>query len=160
MFGDGETSILDEFDYFSDDSNKENVPGPSNADGSSESMLESTPKKRKVENTCKTLVPVKRFKKTSTEDKMKEYSKGYTSANTKANTEWVLRNFKDWCTWRQNESSTDLVLFNLLSSNDADELNKWLSAYVMEIRKKNGDRFLLFLFESSAMWPPTAYEKD
>ena len=104
-------------------------------------MLESTPKKQKVENTCKALVPVKRFKKIATEDKMKENSKGYTPANTKANTECALRNFKDWCTWRKNESPTDPVPSNLLSSNDADELNKWLSAYVMEICKKNGDRF-------------------
>ena len=71
---------------------------------------------------------------------MKEYSKGYTPVNIKANTEWALRNFKDWCTWRQNESPTDPVPSNLLSSNDADELNKWLSVYVMETRKKNGDR--------------------
>ena len=43
VFGDDETSILDDFNYFSDDSNKENVPGPSSDDGSSESVLESNP---------------------------------------------------------------------------------------------------------------------
>ena len=60
-------------------------------------MLESTPKKQKVENTCKPLVPVM-IQGIATEDKMKENSKGYTPENTKANTEWALRNFKDWCT--------------------------------------------------------------
>ena len=94
MFGDGDTSILDDYDYYADNSNKENVPGPSSDDGSSESVLESTPKKRRVENTCKALVSVKRFKEIATEDKIKEYSKGYTSANTKANTGWAPRDLR------------------------------------------------------------------
>ena len=50
------------------------------------------------------------------EDEVARLSKGFVPENTKANTQWAMRNFGAWCEWRKRQN--DPVPVDLLESND------------------------------------------
>ena len=54
---------------------------------------------------------------------------------------WASRNFNAWKEWRNQQDLENQVPANLLVSGTAAELNKWLSLYVAETRKKDGTHF-------------------
>ena len=66
---------------------------------------------------------------------------GFVLANTAANSDWVVRNFKSWADWRTAQDPDDPVPSDILTSGDTVALNKWLSLYVIETRKQNGQRY-------------------
>ena len=86
----------------------------------------------------KPLAPANRFEGVTTSDQLATFSEGFVPANTEANTDWVFRNFTEWADWRVAENPDDPVLSDILSCRDAVALNKWLSLYVIEMRKKDG----------------------
>ena len=57
--------------------------------------------------------------------------------NTKKNDRWSERSFNDWIRER-NEQCDDQCPVNILETEDAECLAKWLSLFVIEIRKKDG----------------------
>ena len=62
----------------------------------------------------------------------------FEADNTKANTKkWSVCVFNEWAAWRCTD---DAVPGGILFSCDAVALNKWLSLFVVEARKKDGSR--------------------
>ena len=90
------------------------------------------------------LLVQERFGKVVTpEGKLEEYSKGFVPKNTESNTQWALRNFEAWRTWRNNTAtdSSSQVPNDLLTCNDAGALNHWLSLFVIETKRNDGKEF-------------------
>ena len=63
--------------------------------------------------------------------------------NTAVSTKWAVSNFE---TWRKSRNSravpdSELVPGNCLESCDSVLLNRWLSAFVAETRKQDGDPY-------------------
>ena len=55
---------------------------------------------------------------------------------------WAVRNFQDWVSWRNElEPDNGPVPSDLLFTSSATELNKWLSYFIAETRKKDGKEF-------------------
>ncbi len=61
--------------------------------------------------------------------------------NTTANTMWAVRNFTEWMKWRNAEDPDDPVPELILYTESAIELNKRLSYFVAETRRKDGKMF-------------------
>ena len=72
---------------------------------------------------------------------MKQYSKSFKAKNTEMNTTWAVKSFESWRQWRNQHNLSNPVPDNLLICNDTTLLNKWISYYVVETRKKDGERF-------------------
>ena len=89
----------------------------------------------------KPLAPVNCFEGVTTSDQLATFSKGFIPANMEANTEWAARNFKAWTDWRIAQDPDNPVPGDILSSGDTVALNKWLSVYVIETRKQDGERY-------------------
>ena len=86
-----------------------------------------------------------RFGKTVTSNKMlKQYSEGFVPKNTDSNTQWAVCNFEAWRVWR-NSTGTDGTFVpetrELLTGNDASVLNHWLSLFVIETKRSDGNSF-------------------
>ena len=76
------------------------------------------------------------------ENTVKSLSVGFVPKNTTANTMWAVRNFQDWVSWRNElEPDNGPVPSDLLFTSSATELNKWLSYFIAETRKKDGKEF-------------------
>ena len=60
------------------------------------------------------------------EKELEEASKGVVPLNTKKNNTWAVQNFNEWALSRNSRSPDDPVPEDLLSSNDADVMCKWL----------------------------------
>ena len=76
-------------------------------------------------------------------DELATLSVGFVPANTTANTKWALRNFNRWIEWRNERAQKpdNIVPQDVLLTDTASSLNKWLSCYICETRKKDGSRF-------------------
>ena len=68
-------------------------------------------------------------------------SKGFVPPNTAASTRWAHGNFDAWQVWKNGMNLGDPVPDNLLESRNADELNKWLSLYVKETKRQDGESY-------------------
>ena len=68
-------------------------------------------------------------------------SKGVIPANTRASSNWAIRNFNDWASNRSAMTPDDPVPANLLKSQDTVLLCKWLCRYVMETRRTDGSQY-------------------
>ena len=79
----------------------------------------------------------KRFAEPTTSEALSKSSEGVVPTNTKKNDRWSERSFNDWITER-NEQCDDMCPVNILETEDAECLAKWLSLFVIEIRKKDG----------------------
>ena len=77
---------------------------------------------------------------TCSDQQLKTFSEGFVPDNTKANTEWSVRAFNEWAAWRRTARADDAVPGDILFSCDAVALNKWLSMFVIEARKKGRSR--------------------
>ena len=84
--------------------------------------------------------PTKRFQTLSGEQSL---SKPSAPKNTKTATKWALDNFYSWMRHRNNTAKTDVDKCpeTILEDMDPKMLNKWLSAYIAETRKVNGDPY-------------------
>ena len=74
-------------------------------------------------------------------EELEVYSKGFVPKNTDSNTTWAVWNFEAWYEWRQKKNPEEQVPVGLLEANDPVCLNKWLSLYLIETRRKDGRKF-------------------
>ena len=79
--------------------------------------------------------------KVSTNEEIAKASKGFVPPNTAASTRWAIGNFNAWREWRNEMNPDNCVPENLFESGNSDELNKWLSLYIRETRRKDGEPF-------------------
>ena len=87
------------------------------------------------------LAPSTRFNVITSAEELATYSKGFVPQNTLANNEWAVRNFSEWAEWRCKSYPDDPIPENILTCADASTLNKWLSLYIIETRKRDGQRY-------------------
>ena len=77
----------------------------------------------------------------TTESELANAGKGFVPENTQATTRWALRNFQAWSSWHAETSPDDPVPEDLLEKCVPEELDKWLSLYIMETRREDGQPF-------------------
>ena len=80
-----------------------------------------------------------RFSKLSNEE-LDILSKTFIPKNTENSTKWAMDNFMSWMSNR-NKSSEEKCPETLLEDMEPATLNKWLSTFVAETRKVNGERY-------------------
>ena len=85
--------------------------------------------------------PSDRFGSTSTENEIAEITKGYTPTNTKRSTNWALGVFNEWRAARISEYGSCPP--SLLEKPIVDELNKWILRFVNEVRRQDGEYYLI-----------------
>ena len=69
-----------------------------------------------------------------------ETSKGVVPKNTQKNDQWALRALTEWITER-NKRCSDKCPMDILHTEDAESLAKWLSLFTIELRKKDGSKY-------------------
>lgn len=76
-----------------------------------------------------------RFGNPVKEEDLDELISGTTPANTKKSTAWAVRVFNDW------RISRNAALENIpnLDHFSVDDINRWLSMFIVEVRKRDGD---------------------
>ena len=69
----------------------------------------------------------------------------FVSKNTAVSTKWAVSNFESWRESRNSRAGdvpdSELVPANCLQSSDSNLLNKWLSVFVVETRKQDGEPY-------------------
>ena len=75
------------------------------------------------------------------ERKLEELTVIQHPKNTDYSTKWALRNFEEWRKHRSSLYPETPVPCNLLQSGLPEELNTWLSYYVVETRNSKGDPY-------------------
>ena len=83
----------------------------------------------------------KRFERIAASPEFASSSKQYIPPNTEANTQWAVRTFDAWRTWRSTAKPEDPVPEDILSCADAGVPSKWLSLFVLEARKLDGSKY-------------------
>lgn len=74
----------------------------------------------------------------TTDEELAQCGRGFVPKATKDNTRWAVKNFNEWKEWR---CPTSVIPDDLLEGKDAVALNKWLSLYVKETRRKDQKQF-------------------
>ena len=83
-----------------------------------------------------------RFAKPLSDGQMTEMEKGPVVPNTDKSTAWALRTFTDWRNERNKHSATgDQCPLDLFEKPEAEELNYWVSRFVVETRRKDGEPY-------------------
>ena len=82
-----------------------------------------------------------RFKAPLTDDEMANVSKGFVPPNTRKNTTWAMRVFIEWKAERNKAAGSPLCPDNLLERPNPAQINTWLSRFVTEARKQNGEPY-------------------
>ena len=98
-------------------------------------------KRAKLDVTPRSKKQSKRFENIAASPELASSSKGYIPPNTEANTQWAVRTFDAWRTWRSTAKPEDPVPEDILSCADAGVLNKWLSLFVLEAQKLEGSKY-------------------
>ena len=99
-------------------------------------------KRSKIEEVCSVKLSTNsRFDKLTASPELAKSSKGFVPRNTECNTQWAVRTFTTWMEWRNSCKPEDLVPQDILTSTNAEALNKWLSLFIMEARKKEGSKY-------------------
>ena len=71
---------------------------------------------------------------------MTELEKGPVVPNTDKSTAWALRTFTDWRNERNRHAAIgDKCPLDLLENPEANKLNFWLSRFIVEARRKDGE---------------------
>ena len=85
----------------------------------------------------------KRFREAVGQAEMEDYTKGVVPENTKKNDTWALNTLKEWLQQRNSSSSAseEACPEDILSSNDPSLLDKWLSLFTIEVRRKDGTEY-------------------
>ena len=82
-----------------------------------------------------------RFKTPTSDDEMATFCKGYVPQNTQKNTAWAVKVFSEWRAERNSISSEKQCPADLLDNPNVQELNYWLSRFVTEVRKRDGQPY-------------------
>ena len=83
----------------------------------------------------------KRFMFLKNEEELTKMIKPNPPSSTAHSTQWARRNFDEWRTARNIELPEDTVPPDLLARGDVEELNKWLSLYIIETRNSKGGKY-------------------
>ena len=83
---------------------------------------------------------VKRFK-FAKEEELSQFTKGLVPQNTSKSTKWALNNFEAWMKSRNLSCPDNPVPEDILTCSDPEILNLYLSRFVIETRKANGDDY-------------------
>ena len=73
--------------------------------------------------------------------KLEQYQKSFCPENTKVNTRWATKNFRDWQTDYNCRHPSDPCPDDILLSDSTSNLAKWLQIYAVSTRKKNGEKY-------------------
>ena len=68
---------------------------------------------------------------------MTKFFEGFTPQNTTKNSDWALRVFQEW----QKQRDGDQCPSDLLERPSAEKLNYWLSRFVVECRRVDGQTY-------------------
>ena len=82
-----------------------------------------------------------RFAKPVDESVLEKAAKGVVPLKTEQSTIWAVSNFESWRSSRESGSSDAAVPPDILRSNDAELVCKWLCSYVLETRKTDGSLY-------------------
>ena len=74
-------------------------------------------------------------------NKLAVINKGFVLSGTMDNTAWALRNFQAWREWRKLKNPEEPVPEDFFAKSEPEALNKWLSLYAIETRRKDGKPF-------------------
>ena len=82
-----------------------------------------------------------RFASLKSDQEVEEVKKGSTAKNTSKNTAWAINIWKEWSTHRQHTCSSysDWPVHLLIAT--PDQLDYWLSKFVVEAKNKNGESY-------------------
>lgn len=84
----------------------------------------------------------KRFGSPKSSSVMDSFRKGYVPSNTKKNTSWALGVFNTWREERnKDEKSAEQCPLDLLERPTALSLNHWLTYFVVEARRADGQPY-------------------
>ena len=83
----------------------------------------------------------RRFNSPVSPGKMGTICKGVVPSNTKKATSWAVRVFDEWRLERNATATGEQCPLELLEKPDAHSLNYWLSRFVVEMRRADGDPY-------------------
>ena len=85
---------------------------------------------------------------------MDALGKGPSVPKTEKNTAWAVRVFQEWLKQRNDTSTDDKKCpYNLLEKPVADKLNYWLSRFVVEARRSDGQCYpATTIYISTCCW--------
>ena len=92
--------------------------------------------------------PTARFNEPTTDQEIAVLSKGFVPKNTQRNNTWALKLFQEWRVDR-NKRSEKLCPEDLLDNPDPKKLNHWLSRFVTEVCKQDGQPYHYSPYTSS-----------
>ena len=84
----------------------------------------------------------KRFADPTISEALEETSKGVVPKNMQKNNQWALRALTEWIT-ECNKHCSDKCPTDILHTEDAESLVKWLYLFTIQLRKKDGSKYLL-----------------
>ena len=73
-------------------------------------------------------------------EEMETIRKGYVPPNTEKNTKWALKCFNEW-RYARNEKSSEKCPDDLLEAQCPEALDRWLSTFIAEVRRVDGDQY-------------------
>ena len=73
------------------------------------------------------------FAKLTSEEELEEKSKGVVPKTPKKNDQWALRTFMEWMEARNKRSQGDQCSIDILETEDAKCLLKWLSLFTIKV---------------------------
>ena len=79
--------------------------------------------------------------KTATEQDLNSYTEKQPPKNTAYSTAWAVRNYLDWVKQRNLRFPSAPVPEALLTAGTAEQLDRWLSFYVLETRNSKGKAY-------------------
>ena len=79
-----------------------------------------------------------RFQNPTSDEAMKTITKGYVPPNTQKNTSWAMTVFNEWRLARNSKCMTEKCPENLFEEPEIGELNRWVSRFITEVRRKDG----------------------
>ena len=77
----------------------------------------------------------------ATDEELSVAAAGIVPKNTEYNNQWALRNFEAWRVHYNRRYPNAPCPEDILLTNDASELDQWLSRFVLETRKEDGSPF-------------------
>ena len=82
-----------------------------------------------------------RFATPTTSHDLEKLAKGVVPENTQKNDHWAKRTFVDWLTARNSCTEEVISPQDILLTRDAALLDKWLSLFTIEVRRKDGSEY-------------------
>ena len=93
-------------------------------------------------------VAVDRFPEPTSEEELAKVASPATPSpnavvpkKTQTSNKWSLTTFREWMAQRNERCGEDPCPENILETQDAHSLAKWLSLYTIEVRKKDGSKY-------------------